>query len=69
MQFVNCVLLCQAVCHAFILSCYAVRLSDYFLIALFIFLLGAVLAQLLPTQQTFPKHFGHEIVDSIDPRI
>ena len=52
---------------------YAVMLSVYlfilFLIALFIFLLGAVLAQLLQTQQIPPKHFGHEVADSIDLRI
>ena len=47
----------------------SIYLFIYFLIALFIFLLGAVLAQLLPTQKIFPKHFGHEAVDAIELRI
>ena len=37
-QLIDCVLLCPAVCHAFTLSCYAVRLSVYLFPYCFIYL-------------------------------
>ena len=55
----------------FILSCCTVRLSVYLFISfpLYLSFARSVLARLLPTQQAFPKHLGHEVVDLIDLRI